>query len=93
MATVQHVQLRPARLRELLDPIIRQELDMLDIRPATRSWRSALAIGGITACLARLVGPFGMVSTVDKDTSHRRVGPTGRSPRSVMRCMTRRWLS
>ncbi|MFG2059407.1 class I SAM-dependent methyltransferase [Micromonospora sp. NPDC048930] len=70
MATIQHDQLRPARLRELLDPIIRQELDRLDVRPGHRVLEIGAGTGEITARLARLVGQHGTVSAVDKDTSY-----------------------
>jgi SAM-dependent methyltransferase len=63
-------QLRPARLRELLDPIIRQELDRLVIRPGQRALEIGAGTGEITAHLARLVGPHGTVSAVDQDTSY-----------------------
>lgn len=68
-------QLHPARLRELLDPIIRQELDRLDIQSGQRVLEIGAGTGEVTAYLARLVGPRGRVSAVDKDTSY--LNPTG----------------
>ncbi|MGN9811422.1 class I SAM-dependent methyltransferase [Micromonospora sp. BQ11] len=80
MTTTHHEQLRPARLRParlraLLDPIIRQELDRLDIKPGQRVLEIGAGTGEITAHLARLVGPRGKVSAVDTDTGY--LNPTG----------------
>ncbi|WP_435209103.1 class I SAM-dependent methyltransferase [Micromonospora sp. bgisy143] len=70
MTTTRSGHLRPARLRELLNPIIRQQLDRLDIQPGQRVLEIGAGGGEITAHLARLVGPQGRVTAVDEDTSY-----------------------
>ncbi|MGW5557056.1 class I SAM-dependent methyltransferase [Micromonospora sp. NPDC003944] len=75
MTTTHSGQLRPAPLRELLDPIIRQQLNRLDIQPGQRVLEIGAGGGEVTADLARLVGPRGRVTAVDKDTTY--LNPTG----------------
>ncbi|ADL49627.1 MULTISPECIES: class I SAM-dependent methyltransferase [Micromonospora] len=70
MTTTHNGRLRPPQLLELLDPTIRHELDRLEIRPGHRILEIGAGTGEITALLARLVGPSGRVTAVDKDTSY-----------------------
>ncbi|MEW2385591.1 methyltransferase domain-containing protein [Micromonospora sp. NPDC047707] len=75
MATITHHQLHPVRLGELLDPVIRRELDRIEILPGHHVLDIGAGTGQITTHLARLVGPHGTVSAVDADTRH--LDPTG----------------
>ncbi|MEG3635223.1 class I SAM-dependent methyltransferase [Micromonospora palythoicola] len=72
--TITSLSASPGPVHLLLDPVIRTDLDRIDIR----SHQSVLEIGSspgeITARLAQLVGRFGSVTAVDHDTS--RLTPT-----------------
>ncbi len=70
MATITHDQLHPARLGEMLDPLIRRELDRIEIMPGNHVLDIGAGTGQITAYLAQLVGPLGTVSAVDADTRY-----------------------
>lgn len=70
MTTTHTGRLRPPQLLELLDPTIRQELDRLDIQPGQRTLEVGAGTGEVTARLARLVGPSGSVTAVDRDTRY-----------------------
>ncbi|WBB48496.1 class I SAM-dependent methyltransferase [Verrucosispora sp. WMMA2044] len=68
--TITSLSANPGPVHLLLDPVIRTDLDRIDIR----SHQSVLEIGAspgeITARLAQLVGRYGSVTAVDHDTSH-----------------------
>ncbi|MEU3455266.1 class I SAM-dependent methyltransferase [Micromonospora sp. NPDC006766] len=69
MTTADTIQPMPASLLELLDPVIRQELDRVDILPVHRVLEIGAGTGEITALLAHRVGLTGGLSAVDRDTS------------------------
>ncbi len=61
---------RPPLLLELLDPPIRHDLDRVPIQAGQRVLDIGAGAGELTARLARLVGPSGNVTAVDRDTSY-----------------------
>ncbi|MGC4885693.1 class I SAM-dependent methyltransferase [Micromonospora sp. DT227] len=66
---------RPPRLLELLDPPIHRVLDRIPIQAGQRVLDIGAGTGQLTTRLARLVGPSGNVTAVDRDTRY--LAPTG----------------
>lgn len=75
--TITSLSASPGPLHLLLEPVIRTDLDRIDIRSHQSVLEIGATTGEITARLAQLVGCYGSVNAVDHDTSQLtvRTGP------------------